>query len=128
VTAGIQVLDRISLYRAAARTLLRNDGIDHERRVAALVAMYDRAKAEPSADLVIGAMVAEVLFNIFRSDAVAVRPKADAFERAQRRVRGRGRDACPTCLSRLLTDGELAELAQLREAEISELRALEGAV
>lgn len=86
---------RVAEYREAARRLLRSD-LTIEGRKTALMRLYARGKGERFADVIVGAIVAEVVWSIEKDDVNALRSAGDRIERAHRSLRGRGYARCPS--------------------------------
>jgi hypothetical protein len=127
----LQVVDteglvRVAEYREAARRLLRSD-LTIEGRRTALMRLYAKAKREPSADLIVGAIVAEVVWSIEKDDVDALRSAGDRLERTHRSLRSRGYARCPECLCELLGELDWSRWRQIREGASAEYEAREGA-
>lgn len=114
-------------YRRAARRILRSRSLDEEARAAALIRLYGRAKAEEFASLIVGAIVAEIGWDIDGPDVLEARGYGDRQEREHRRLRARGLDRCPECWSVLSGPADWDGWAALREAAVAEAAAKEGA-
>jgi hypothetical protein len=119
-------LERVAEFREAARKILRSD-LTTESRTTALVRLYRKAKAEPWADLIVGAIVAELTWSIDRDDVIERESAGEPMERAHRSLRGRGYDRCPECRCELSRELDWSVWRQIREAAESEFWAREGA-
>jgi hypothetical protein len=117
----------ISEYREAARRLLRSD-LTIEGRQIAVMRLYQRGKREPFADVIVGAIVAEVVWSIERDDVDALRSAGDRMERAHRSLRARGYDRCPECLCELSRELDWSRWHAARQGASAEYQAREGAV
>lgn len=121
-------LARVAEFREAARRILRNTDLTIESRETALMRLYQRAKLDSFADLLVGAIVAEVLWSIEREDLDPLRATGDRLERAHRSLRGRGYARCPECMCELSRELDWSLWGQERRAAINEFEAREGAV
>jgi hypothetical protein len=117
----------VAEYREAARRLLRSD-LTIEGRQIALMRLYQRGKREPLADVIVGAILAEVVWSIERDDVDILRSAGDRLERAHRSLRQRGYRLCPECLCELSSDFDWSRWRATREGATAEHEAREGAV
>lgn len=118
---------RVAEYREAARRLLRSD-LTIEGRKTALMRLYARGKGERFADVIVGAIVAEVVWSIEKDDVNALRSAGDRIERAHRSLRGRGYARCPECLCELSQELDWSRWQATRRGASAEYEAREGAV
>jgi hypothetical protein len=118
---------RVAEYREAARRLLRSD-LTTEGRKTALMRLYARGKAERLGDLIVGAIVAEVVWSIEKDDMNTLRSAGDRMERAHRSLRARGYVRCPECLCELSRELDWSQWHAAREGASAEYAAREGAV
>jgi hypothetical protein len=96
-----------------------------------LLDVADAARAE--ADPVIGTWAERAIWGEAEAFLLGRNPSreigvGDAWERAQRKMRSAGYDACPTCRSRIAGWDELAQMQQRRQQRIHELETHERAV
>ena len=117
----------VAEYREAARRLLRSD-LTIEGRQIALMRLSRRAKGEQDVELIVGAIVAEVIWSIERDDVDAIRSAGDRMERAHRSIRARGYDRCPECLCDLSREFDWSRWHTARQGASAEYQAREGAV
>lgn len=117
----------VSEYREAARRLLRSD-LTIEGRQTALMRLNRRAKGEAIADLIVGAIVAEVVWSIERDDVNTLRSAGDRMERAHRSLRARGYARCPECECELSRELDWSRWHATRQGASAEYEAREGAV
>jgi hypothetical protein len=120
-------LSLIGEFREAARRILRSD-LTVESRKTALLRLYHRAKREPFADLIVGAIVAEVVWSIDRADVIERQSTGDPMERAHRSLRGRGFARCPECLCELSQELDWFRWRQVRQGAAAEFTSRERAV
>lgn len=118
---------RVAEYREAARRLLRSD-LTTEGRKTALMRLYDKGKCEPFADLIVGSIVAEVVWSIEKDDVDTLRSAGDRIERAHRSLRSRGYARCPECLCELSRELDWSQRHATRQEASAEYEAREGAV
>jgi hypothetical protein len=124
---GADGLGLVAEYREAARRLLRSD-LTIEGRQTALMRLYRRAKTEPYADLIAGAIVAEVVWSIEKDDVDGLRVAGDRLERTHRSLRSRGYARCPECHCELSSSLDWTRWRAAREGAAAEYDAREGAV
>jgi hypothetical protein len=124
---GPEELTLVAEFREAARRILRSD-LTIESRQTALLRLHQRAKAETFADLIIGAIVAEVVWSIERDDVGALRSAGDPWERAHRSLSSRGYSRCPECRCEISQALDWSRMRQVRESAAAEFEAREGAV
>jgi hypothetical protein len=120
-------LSLVAEFRETARRILRSD-LTVESRKTALLRLYQRAKREPFADLIVGAIVAEVFWSIDRDDVIESQSAGEPMERAHRSLRGRGYARCPECWCELSQETDWSSWRQAREGAEAEFMAREGAV
>jgi hypothetical protein len=121
-------LERVGVYRSAARQILRHRGLDGDDRVRGLMNLVRRARAERFADLILGVLQAELEWSIDREDVISERTLGDVMEDAARKLRGEGRAECPTCRTPLSGPTDWDRWRVLRAAAIREAEAREGAI
>jgi hypothetical protein len=125
MTAG---MDRIGIYRAAFRQILRHEGLDSEERIRALVTLAGHARRERYAELIVRVMLSELEWSIDRDDVEAERTVGEPLERRHRQLRVEGHNSCPRCLSPLSNDTDWRYWRALRESAIREAEARERAI
>jgi hypothetical protein len=115
-------------YRRAARTILRDEMLDAAGRTEALDRLQRRARAEGDAQFTLGAILAELLWNIDRHEVNDETTIGEPFERRHRNMRNAGYRNCPECWSPLSTELDWEYWRRLRQDAIAEAEAREGAV
>lgn len=112
------VLDRVREYRRAARRIVAAEA-SIQRRCLGLLELQDAARSEP--DLTIRTWAERSIWEESKAflgvdDRDPVAPPR-SFEAAQRHLRNRGLDRCPTCHARLATDDDFARWSRIRLAD-----------
>jgi hypothetical protein len=120
-------IERIGVYRAAMRQILRHQGLDTEERIRGMVNLVQHAKRERYADLIIRALLSELEWSIDRDNVEAQKTFRDEQERHHRRLRGERYERCPECCSPLSTEVDWMVWRQLRASAIAEAEAKERA-
>jgi hypothetical protein len=120
-------MERVGIYRAAFRQILRHGGLDTEERIQALVNLAGHARSERYGDLIVRVMLAELEWSIDRDEVESARTCDDEMERAARKLRSEGRQKCPTCRAFLSMLVDWDYWRSLREAAIREAEARDGA-
>lgn len=128
MSADEEALDRVREYRRAARMAVEAD-VEWTTKALALLDVADMARREPDpvtrlwCERVIWAEAEPFLF-----DEPIDRTVGDAWERAQRKMRAAGYEACPRCRGRIATQDELEQMALRREQRIRDLEVRQRAV
>ena len=120
-------MERIGVYRAAMRQVIRHEGLDTEERIRGMVNLARHARRERYADLVTRALLSELEWSIDRDNVEAQKTFGDEEERHHRRLRGEGYDRCPECRSALSTPVDWMTWRQMRQSAIAEAAAREAA-
>lgn len=119
--------DRAADFRKAARRILRDSSLGQDERSTALLRLFEIARRETCAEFAAGAIVAEIGWDHDQGDVLAQRSIGDPLERTHRRLRGRGYERCPECLTVLSNEVDWVYWSELRRAAIAEAEAREGA-
>jgi hypothetical protein len=109
------VLVRVAEYRAAARQIVEADHASVIRRCLKLVELASRAREET--DDTVRAWAERSIWeesNAFLSIDDDQPIPLPSYEAAQRQLRLRGYESCPTCRARIATEDELARWSRLR--------------
>jgi hypothetical protein len=120
-------LERVGIYRQAARVILRS-GLDDAGRVKGLVNLVRRGIRERYGNMIANAVLAELTWSLDRPDVIDQPVLGDAMEIRARKLRADGRRVCPTCATPLSNEIDWQHWARLRAGAIREAQAREGAV
>jgi hypothetical protein len=121
-------LVRVGEYRRAARLILRDGMLDDAGRTEALVRLQRRAWAEEDAQFTIGAILAELMWDIDSYYVNGETAVGEPIVRRHRNLRNQGYENCPECWSPLSTEVDWGHWRRLRQDAIREAEAREGAV
>lgn len=127
---GDVVLERVRQYRVAARKIVQADWVSVRRRCLGLLELQEAARAEP--DLVVRTWSERAVWQESRvflgvDDDEPV-PPPRSYEAAQRHLRSRGLEECPTCRSALATEDDFARWSRLRLADAERRQIREKAI
>jgi len=116
VSAGEHVLDRVRQYRKAARQIVEAEWVSVQRRCLGLLELQDAARSEP--DLTIRTWAERSIWEESKGflgcdDRKPVAPQR-SYEAAQRQLRNRGLERCPTCRAALATEQDFGHWSRLR--------------
>jgi hypothetical protein len=130
VSTGVEVLDRVREYRAAARMAVRADDSPLQSRYLALIDLAEAARTEPDPTVRTWAerAVWEESKRFLGVDDEEHSFPPEPFERAQRKLRAEGYSSCPRCLSVLADDRDFERWRHQRADHEAELQRREGAL
>ena len=130
MSSGVDVLDRVREYRAAARLAVRSSKSSVQARCLTLIDLSEAARAEP--DLTVRTWSERAVWEESRAflgmDDEEHSFPPDPFERAQRKLRAQGYSSCPQCLSNLAMDLDFELWHHQREDHLREIRRREEAL
>jgi hypothetical protein len=124
------VIPSVREYRIAARRIVRTDQRSVQDRCLALVKLNAQARSEPDTTLRHWAerVIWEESREFFGAGEAAPRTPNFAYLHAQRKLRSKGLDTCPTCLGVVANGDDFERWRMLEGDRMDELQRREQAV